>query len=107
MLGLLHKRVLGQCHPLFNSLLPFCADMGQPMMPGGHDKQLYGHLHEVRYQLALFFRSIFAMVTVYNRLPQYVVNATNVHEFQKHLTRIARYQCTSGNIHWQHQFSRR
>ena len=107
ILGLLHKRVIGECHPMFSTLLPFCVEMGQPTLPGGHDKQLYGYLHEARCQLALFFRSIFAMVTVYNRLPQYVVNATTVHEFQKLLTRIARHQCVTGNVHWQHQFSRR
>ena len=107
ILGFLHKRVLGECHPLFKLLLPCCADVGQPMMPGAHDKQFFGHLHEIRYQLALFFRSIFVMVTVYNRLPQYTVNAKSVHEFQKHLTRRARYQCSVGNVHWQHLFSRR
>ena len=78
-----------------------------PFLPGGHNKQLYNHLHEVQFQLALFFRSIFAMVHVYNLLPQYVVDARDVKDFQKHLTRIVRFHCSAGAYNWQNQFSRR
>ena len=64
ILGLMHKRVLGECHPVFSQLLPFSADVGQSIRPDGHDKQLYGHLHEVDFQMVMFCRSIFAMTYV-------------------------------------------
>ena len=40
ILGLMHKRVIGECHPIFCKLLPFCSDSGQPGYPNGHNKQL-------------------------------------------------------------------
>ena len=44
VLGLLHKRVLGLGHPIFQKLLPFCAELFNETRPGRHNKQLYGHL---------------------------------------------------------------
>ena len=107
ILGLMHKRVIGECHPIFCKLMPFCSDSGQPGYPNGHNKQLYGHLHETRFQMGLFCRSIFAMVYRYNMLPQNVVDATTVQEFQKRLSLIARMHCAAGTHDWQELFSRR
>ena len=107
ILGLMQKRVLGESHPIFQKLLPFCTDVGQPGYPNGHNKQLYGHLHEARCQMALYCRSIFAMVYRYNLLPQNVVDATSVKEFQKRLSITARMHCAAGTNEWQELFSRR
>ena len=107
ILGLLHKRVIGQSHPIFKKLFPFSAEIGRPLLNGGHNKQLYGHLHEVHFQMALYCRSIFAMSYVYNMLPQYVVDASSVTEFQKYLSILARRKCALGDEIWKDNFSSR
>jgi hypothetical protein len=43
ILGLLHKRVLGLCHPSFDRLLPWYSSRFQPARGHGHNKTLYGH----------------------------------------------------------------
>jgi len=65
ILGLLHKRVLGKCHPSFETLLPWQSD--QVHAEGGqrHSKQLYGHNMESTHHQAIFNRSIFSMVDIY------------------------------------------
>ena len=107
ILGLLHKRVLGKAHPVFSVLLPFSADANHAPPPGSHNKSLYGHEMEASFQLALFFRSIFSMVFVYNRLPQAVVDSPSVAAFQRHLTRMARERCQNGDSQWKRCFVRR
>ena len=42
ILGLLHKRVLGKCHPSFNHLLPWYSSRFDVSRGLSHDKQLYG-----------------------------------------------------------------
>ena len=105
ILGLLHKRVVGVSHPVFSKLLPFAADAGQFIRIDGHDKQLYGHLHEVHCQLSMHFRSIFAMTYIYNGLPQFVIDADSVTKFQKHLSTMARNRCAIGAENWKEMFS--
>ena len=93
ILGMLHKRTLGMCHPMMEKLLPTWQQKFGRQRPDKHDKQLYGNFLEVHWQRGLFDRSIFAMCSVYNDLPQYVVDAPTVSVFQKHLTHIARTRC--------------
>ena len=38
VLGLLHKRVLGEAHPVFQKLLPFHRNVFGSLRPGEHDK---------------------------------------------------------------------
>ena len=82
ILGLLHKRVLGQCHRSFDQLLPWYSQHFEISRDSGHNKQLYGHWLEADQLRALFDRSIFAMVDIYNNLPQSVVDAKRVSCFQ-------------------------
>ena len=70
VLGLLHKRALGNSHPDFEKLLPWFRTVFGFDVPGRHDKQLYSHALEITAHLELFKRSIFAMVDVYNHLPR-------------------------------------
>ena len=105
ILGMLHKRVLGLCHPMFQTLLPFCSDVPGCDYQGNHNRALYGHLHEVKFQLVLFFRSIFAMTYVYNHLPQYIIDCKNVSLFQRELTKIVRKACEDGDPDWAERFS--
>ena len=104
ILGVLHKRVIGKSHPIFQQLLPFQRDLFQEGRPGDHNKQLYGHMWEVKNQRGLHDRSIFAMVHTYNNLPQKVVDCASVSEFQTALTKIARAKCEVGLPDWQYTF---
>ena len=107
LLGLLHKRVIGKCHPTFERLLPWLSDRFPDMLVRGHNKQLYGHWSDVTAHRALFDRSIFAMCDIYNNLPQEVVNAKSVHEFQKRLMQIVHSRCQHGDPDWASSFCRR
>ena len=93
ILGLFHKRVLGLSHPIFQKLLPCCRDVPGSYCQGDHNRQLYGHLQEANFQMALFCRSIFAMVFVYTRLPQAYIDCTTVASFQTCLSKMARRLC--------------
>jgi len=101
ILGFLHKRVLGQCHEAVVRMFPFL-----PVHEPWHDKQLDSHLYESTCRQVLFSRSVFGMVNIYNRLPQYVVDSASVSNFQKELTHIARHRCSNG-LAWKNTFSTR
>ena len=105
MLGVLHKRVLGICHKSFERLLPWRSSRFDVPRGCGHNKQLYGHRLEVTHERTLFFRSIFAMVDVYNNLPQSVIDAKCIKSFQQKLTDIVRERCQSDKASWQLYFS--
>ena len=104
ILGVLHKRVIGKAHPIFQQLLPFHRDLFQAGRANEHDKQLYGHMWEVRFQRGLHDRSIFAMVHSYNNLPQNVVDCPSVSTFQSMLTKMVRARCEAGDSHWKFAF---
>ena len=88
ILGMLHKRVLGLAHPIFDRLLPFhCESHGAST--GSHTKQLYGHILQADFQLHLHNRSIFGMVHIYNRLSQEIIDSETVAFFQSKLTKLA------------------
>ena len=106
VLGLLHKRVLGKCHPTFERLLPWYATRFSEPRGFGHTKQLYGHWVEITSHRDLFNRSIFAMVDIYNNLPQHVVDAKSVSAFQHCLMHTVRTRCQQGDAEWALSFSR-
>ena len=107
VLGLLHKRVIGKCHPSFEQLLPWWGDRFSEARGHGHTKQLYGHWVEVTSHQALYDRSIFAMVDIYNNLPQHAVDAPSVSIFQSYLNHIACTKCQHGDAAWAASFCRR
>ena len=110
ILGLLHKRVLGQCHRSFNELLPWYADHAHRFdnpRDFGHDKRLYGHWLEAGEHRALFNRSIFGMIDIYNNLPQEIVDAKSVSTFQTLLTCKAKERCRQEVPLWEFSFCRR
>ena len=106
-MGLRPPRPHKLSHPVFEKLLPFHSEVNGTRRLGEHNKQLYGHLPTVHLQMALYCRSIFAMVYVYNRLPQDVVDSPSVSIFQRKLTRMARDACEGGDPNWMHAFARR
>ena len=95
MLGFLHKRVLGQCHPSLISFLPF-----EPTPSDWHNKQLKSHVEEQLRFRHLYQRSLWGKILIYNRLHQSIVDAPSVKLFQKQLTKMARASCQSGHTDW-------
>ena len=105
ILGLLHKRVLGKCHPSFERLLPWRSDRFSEPRGLGHNKQLYGHNVEISHNQAIYNRSVFCLVNVYNNLSQSLVDSCTVSAFQHGLTHIVRTRCKSGDADWALSFS--
>jgi len=103
MLGMIHKKVLGKCHPSSDALLPPKGFVEE----GRHSKQIYPHWNEVKAHRALFNRSIFGMVDIYNNLPQTFVDTQTVSEFQSKLTDIAKLRCERMDLEWSLSFCRR
>ena len=104
VLGMIHKRLIGESHPTFEALLPRYADHFNTPRAIGHNKQLYGHWLEATAHRALFARSVFALIDIYNNLPQYVVDAKNVGHFQKMLADMTRKRCESAHADWAKRF---
>ena len=102
ILGFLHKRVLGECHNAIALMFPFI-----PVALPWHNKQLDSHMYECTCRLGLFQKSVFSMVHVYNRLPQYVVDQDSVSKFQTELTKIAKHRCAHLSVPWRTAFAAR
>ena len=102
ILGLIHKRVLGKCHPSYDRLLPF--SQVNSTRANAHDKQLYGHWCEITSHQALFNKSILLMVDTHNFLEQSTVNAKTVSIFQSKLIQIVRARCEQHDAEWRSSF---
>lgn len=87
ILGFIPKRVFGHGHPALAVFLPF-ASSPSPW----HSKPLENFVNEVN----LYFRSIFSMVHVINRLYQDLAEIPTVMKFPKILTQLARRRCANG-----------
>ena len=105
ILGLFQKRLLGQCHPTFDRLLPWASD--DNLRDFGHNKQLYIHWRQATQHCSLFGKFIFQMINIYNNLPQHVVDSTRFNSFQHLLTEIARSRCRNGDVSWASSFCAR
>ena len=103
MLGMIHKKVLGLCHPSFDALLP-PKDFVEE---GRHSKQMYAHWNEVKAYRNFFNRSLLGMVDIYNNLPQSFVDAQTVSAFQSKLTGVAKLRCERLDSEWKSSFCRR
>ena len=96
---------MGKTHPVFQKMLSFRFDVFGERRANEYNKQLYDHCQEINFQHAMFNRSIFGMVDVYNNLPQEIVDHTTVSGFQKCLTLTARRSCQEGDENWSSQFT--
>ena len=92
----IHDINSGSMHPTFRRVVFTNAPNGARFLT---------HI-EVTHHQAIFNRSIFAMVDIYNNLPQYVVDSPTISTFQSLLTRIARRRCESGDVSWASSFCR-
>ena len=54
VLGFLHKRVLGKCHPSTAKLLPFWTDEPEETRARGHSKKPYGPNVEIQFQRVMY-----------------------------------------------------
>ena len=81
ILGFLHKRVFGQCHPSVRMLLPF-SGLPRTCL----SKQIETHLDKVVCKQTLYFCSLSGFIAVYNRLPEGIVNISSGKAFQRALT---------------------
>ena len=101
ILGFLHKRVLGRCHPALLELFPAGANLGGLW----HSRQLESFFDQVRGHRTLYNNSIYMYVLIYNRLPQVLVDCETVSAFQGKLTQLAkvRAQRDEGNS-WRNAF---
>ena len=109
MIGLIHKCVLGLAHPHLIKLLvrPVTGTRHHSTRWNStlHNKQIVdvaGTRHSDQAH-----RSVFGLIKIYNRLPQYVVNCTSISTFQCKLTDIIKEQCLEGNVDWASYFSPR
>ncbi len=102
MLGFLHKRMLGECHPQIIDLLPLA--IGQGVTGVFHDKALYAYSDQVSYNRQLYDRSLYNYVHMYNRLPQVLIDAASAKEFQTKLTHIVKLEAMRGQENWRQAF---
>ena len=94
MLGFLHKCVLRAGHPSLSVLFP-----GAPFT-SYHSCEIESCVSEVSTQWRLFFKSLHGYVLMYNRLPQYIVDCTTVHDFQNKLTRHVKQRARNNDASW-------
>ena len=108
MLGLLFRCVHGLTHDALKKMFPLAppASAYETRQRGNrHSFQLEEPRAGTRHKL--IERSIFGLVRVWNRLPQNLVDAADVSNFQKGLTRLARVRCHLGLAEWSETFTPR
>ena len=101
ILGFLHKRVLGTCHPALQALFPFRVGADN----GWHTKQLEPFYDQVTSHRQLYNNSIYMYILMYNRLPQVLVDCASVSAFQGKLTQLAKLRAQQDDgIAWRGAF---
>ena len=93
ILGFIHKRALHKCHPALPEALPFDTDLY-------HNRTMLSRLEEVRAFPALYDRSLWNYILIYNRLPQELVNSESVTTLQGKLTQLAKTRVERGDPNW-------
>ena len=84
MLGFIHKRVQGTCHPVLVKDLPFVSDRSYTF----HAKTLESHFNQVRAYRGLYNTSLWSYILIYNRLPQGLIEQETVKSFQSKLLQL-------------------
>ena len=94
LLGFLHKRVLGECHPALCQALPF-GPVG--IAARYHSKHLETFSGEIICNDRMYERSLYAFTRVYNRLPQSLADTPSVSTLQAGLTHMAKEKAKQGH----------
>ena len=101
MLGVIHRSVLGEGPQQFSK---YFVRQSLSVRPGGreaarkHDRQLVSQ--RVGKFLDVLSHSVLGLVDVYNLLPQHVVNAPTVSNFQKRLQTLLMEMASTGEAGW-------
>ena len=103
ILGFIHKCVLQECHPALPRLLPMLVQTGITAT-SLHTRQVDPQLSSVSSRNALYFRSLYHFVLIYNRLPQELVNLDSVSSFQSQLTKFAKLRALRGMTTWRNAY---
>ena len=100
ILGFIHKRVQGTCHPALVKDLPFVSDRSYTF----HSKTLESNFNQVRTYRGLYNTSLWSSILIYNRLPQGLIEQENVKSFQSKLTHIAKVRTPGNDPIWRQAF---
>ena len=100
MLGFIHKRVQGTCHPVLVKDLPFVSDRSYTF----HAKTLESHFNQVRAYRGLYNTSLWSYILIYNRLPRGLIEQQSVKSFQSKLTHIAKVRAQGNDPTWRQAF---
>ena len=99
---MLHRRVLGYAPAPIEALFPFASPVNAP-----HRTRLTSRLHNRQLEdpasgvvTEMFRRSLFGHIAIYNRLPQAIVELSDIKVFQRRLQRMVCKQTCSGNDSW-------
>ena len=106
MLGLIHRTVLGEGPVHFQRFFYVTSSTTRrSARHRRHNLQLYEYRHG-KY-LDMVGRSALGAASVYNLLPQEIVDAENVKLFQRSLQDLARHAAATNTPEWQHLYSTR
>ena len=94
MMGFVHKRVLGQCHPALCVFLEFRQDQGM------NSRNLVSHFEDVRGFSSMYNNSLYLYILMYNRLPEDIVILPSVCSFQTKLNKLAKVRAEQGHENW-------
>ena len=75
------------------------------VFPPRHNKQLDNGRSQVVFSHAIFNRSLFGLVDIYNRLPQDIIDRPSFKEFQYDLTYVAKCRCVANMSDWKLSFN--
>ena len=100
ILGFIHKRVLGLCHPALCQALPFSGLTGSHC----HSKALDAKMSGVIGHWNMYFRSLWSYILIYNRLPEGLIATQSVSTFQGKLTQLVKTLAESSDPNWREAF---
>ena len=104
MLGMIHRPDLGEWSAHFQRFFYVAPSTARrSARHQRHNRQLYEYPHGD--YLDMVGRSALGAVSVYNLLPQEIVDAESVKLFQRSLQDLARYAAASNRPEWQQLFS--
>ena len=107
MLAVIHRAVLNLGPPIFRDYVVFdSVDLRRSSRERRHNRQLVEFRNSGR-KLDVMRRSFLGLVSVYNLLPERIVAASTVCEFQGELQAALKDSATTGNVQWQFLFSPR
>ena len=101
LMNFLQNTLCNNAHPALCHALPYVpADLCSTY----HSKALDPCRDVVMYHTRLYERSLYAYILAYNRLPQALVDAPTVSNFQARLTHLATQRASNANDSWRRCF---